>query len=165
MPEPEETRSPQREPTGLKKEVAENSWRRVLDTALTAVVVSLVLGFFATIWRASTSIDDKLADLNKKADESARSLRATTDVLTAELAKIQVQNLQTRLDELEKQLLAQHDEFKRLRDFVAGGPATAARQPPALQAPKKFDMPGSELFKRTQEEHQRINQAIQQRKD
>jgi cell division protein FtsB len=161
----EKSEAPEVENDRGKKASGEDRWRKILDSALTTVIVALVIGFFASVWRASSTIDEKLADLNKKADESARALRATTDVLTAEMARIQVQNYQARIDELEKELAAQHEEIKKLRDFVAGGPASASRQPPALAPPKSSTgFSSAELLKRSQEEESRLNMAIQQKR-
>src|SRR5581483_11008053 len=80
-----------------------------ISKAIESVIIALVIGFFVIIWTASTSIDTKIAELNKRTDEANKALQASTDTLSLEVAKLHVAadkiaTLEKRLEFLSKHL-------------------------------------------------------------
>jgi hypothetical protein len=128
-------------------------WQKVLDSTISGVVLALVLGFFAVLWRASYTINDKLSDL-----------QASAEVLKVEVADVKAQDNSVRIQQLENELQSQHQELIKLRDFVAGLPDAKGRSVPTLAAPKPILTPHADYLKRVQTEENRIQQQVQMKK-
>lgn len=132
-------------------------FHRLLDNVLGALVISLVLGFFAVLWTKSSSIDKKLAALN---EETGQAL-VSSQTLIKELATLQAA-ADSRLETLERSVEAQNDELRRLRNYVAnlrspGRPALP--EIPTTPAPRQPSP--AEVQEKSQATEQRIYDAIQ----
>jgi hypothetical protein len=153
-----------------KEENKKPRWNKVLDSALSAVVIALVLGFFGVLWQQSTSIDEKLKKLDDATRGTTDGLKDTTTVLATHLATLTIQdeNLREQNKDLSKQIEALHGEIVKLQDFIGNLSPSARdnRKPPAVGALPKADLPGSGpgLIRKTAEERDRILQSIQQKK-
>jgi len=128
-------------------------WQKLLDSTLSGVVLALVLGFFAVLWNASYTVNDKL-----------RELKASSDVLQSEVADVRAQDNRARIQDLEKQLSQQHDEIVKLKNYVTGLPAAKDHLPPMLNPPTFSGSFDTDLLKKAHAEENRIQQQIQMKK-
>ena len=78
-------------------------WSKVWTNAVSAVVVAIVLGACAIVWRGATSVDDKIEKAFEEAEVAHKALVETQSVLGPK-----VDRLEMRVDEI-VELLKEQD--------------------------------------------------------
>jgi len=83
-------------------------WKKITETAVQALIVSIVLGACTIVWKGATTVSDKV-------NASEKGLKATINVVDGAVADLnkRVQNTENKLDEIIK-LLNKEDEVDEI---------------------------------------------------
>lgn len=76
-------------------------WGKIVDAAISAVIVALVIGFFAQVWSTASGWQESIRSLNQETTKNSRELRDTQDILIREVADIKV-FIKSYCDEIER---------------------------------------------------------------
>lgn len=98
---------------------------KALESVVAALITCLIIGFFAVIWQTNNATNKDITSLSQRQDDANRALRATTDTLTLEVAKLHVQS-----DQLQEIIQNQRTELNHLRDYI--GKYRPTNQPPPV---------------------------------